>query len=276
MAPSPEHHEAGAARGGDAADVEVAGDVNPSRSRRLALIAIGAIVVILVVVVAVVLRRDDGTTTAHDTTTTTDVTTTDAPSTGDGSTTERPDPTTASPDSGPTTGTTSTPPATSTSAPTSGAPSPDCRDGWTTPAPGSDLRRTPLDLIRRDMGIEGQFEVVEMRHFTGPEVPWIIAPRPDIVQWWYVKARLADDPAFAARWLVVWRRPQAQGISAAAPFATTGYRSPDWRAFLGEGEPRPVPGLPGLWVGMEFDFLVGEDGAKPGLPEEVVGCLDGT
>ena len=127
-----------------------------------------------------------------------------------------------------------------------------------------------------DMGIEGQFEVVEMRHFTGPEVPWIIAPRPDIVQWWYVKARLADDPAFAARWLVVWRRPQAQGISAAAPFATTGYRSPDWRAFLGEGEPRPVPGLPGLWVGMEFDFLVGEDGAKPGLPEEVVGCLDGT
>ena len=97
MAPSPEHHEAGAARGGDAADVDVAGDVNPSRSRRLALIAIGAIVVILVVVVAVVLRRDDGTTTAHDTTTTTDVTTTDAPSTGDGSTTERPDPTTASP-----------------------------------------------------------------------------------------------------------------------------------------------------------------------------------
>jgi hypothetical protein len=29
-------------------------------------------------------------------------------------------------------------------------------------------------------------------------------------------------------------------------------------------------------VGIEFDFTTGEDGEKPGLPDEVVHCLDGT
>jgi hypothetical protein len=67
-----------------------------------------------------------------------------------------------------------------------------------------------------------------------------------------------------------------KGIAAIACFDTTGYRSPDWRAFIGEGPPHTVEGLPGPWVGIEFDFTVGEDGEKPGLPDEVVRCLHGT
>jgi hypothetical protein len=144
------------------------------------------------------------------------------------------------------------------------------------PEPGTDLRTTPLDLIRRDMRVAGQFLVIEMRCFAGPEVPWILWPRRDRVEWWYVKAQLIDDPAFRARWLVARRSPVVSGMSAVAPFHTSGYHSPDWRGFIGEGEPYTIEGLPGTYVGMNFDFLVGEDGEKPGLPDEVVGCLDGT
>jgi hypothetical protein len=41
-------------------------------------------------------------------------------------------------------------------------------------------------------------------------------------------------------------------------------------------------GLPGLWAGVPYDFVRGGGGPDtpgpgiPGLPEEVVGCLDGT
>jgi hypothetical protein len=116
-----------------------------------------------------------------------------------------------------------------------------------------------------------------MRYFTGPEVPWILAPRSPYVEWWYVKAQLVDDPAFRARWLVSRRwEPLRQGITAAAPFDTKGYQSPDWRGFIGDRPAHVVEGLPGMWVGGDFDFTVGEDGEKPGLPDEVGHCLDGT
>jgi hypothetical protein len=75
---------------------------------------------------------------------------------------------------------------------------------------------------------------------------------------------------------VARRSPVVEGTAAVAPFDTEGCRSPDWRAFLGESQPRVVEGLPGTWVGIEYDFLVGEDGEKLGLPDEVVRCLDGT
>ena len=46
---------------------------------------------------------------------------------------------------------------------------------------------------------------------------------------------------------------------------------------LGESdEPRAVEGLPGTWFGIEYDFVSGEAGDTPGLPDEVVRCLDGT
>jgi hypothetical protein len=153
---------------------------------------------------------------------------------------------------------------------------PGCASGWTTPAPGTALRIEPLDVIRDQMGITGDFRVSDMRHFTSPEVPWIQAPRPPVVEWWYVKAQLVDDPTFRARWLIAKRSPVTEGIAAVARFDTTGYESPDWRAFLGEGEPHAIEGLPGTWAGFDFDFTTGEDNEKPGLPEEAIHCLDET
>jgi hypothetical protein len=154
---------------------------------------------------------------------------------------------------------------------------PGCVNGWTTPAPGTAVRREPLDVIRAQMGVTGEFQIDEMRYFTGPEVPWIIEPRPPLVERWYVKAQLVDDPTFRARWLVEKRSPTTEGIAAVAPFDTTGYRSPDWRGFVGEGEPRTIEGLPGSWAGIEYDFVTGEgDGGNPGLPDEVIHCFDDT
>jgi hypothetical protein len=170
----------------------------------------------------------------------------------------------------------STAPVTTTTRPVGGDTAAGCVSGWTTPAPGTALRVEPLDLIRDGMGVTGNFQVIDMRHFTSPEVPWILAPRPPVVEWWYVKAQLVGDPTFRARWLVAKRSPVIKGIAAVARFDTTGYQSPDWRAFIGDGEPRAIEGVPGTWVGVEFDFTTGEDNEKPGLPEEAARCLDNT
>jgi hypothetical protein len=157
----------------------------------------------------------------------------------------------------------------------SGNPSADCVEGWTAPPPGSELYDEGLDLIRGQMGIQGDFDVDEMRYFLGPDVPWIIEPHFDVVRRWYVKASLVDDPEFRGRWLLEYRAPDRRGISAAAPYDTVGYQSPDWRGFAGDGPPRHVPGLPGEWPGVEYDFVTGEgDSGNPGLPAEVEGCLD--
>jgi hypothetical protein len=230
-----------------------------------------AAAVVLAVAAVVVLATGDGDET---TTATTSTTAADHPSTARTSTS-----TTTST----TTSRTSTPVAASTTGPAITAPPPQgggagpgCVNGWIVPAPGTALRVEPLDVIRREMGVSGQLLVTEMRYFTGPEVPWILQPRPPFVEWWYVKAQLVDDPAFRARWLVARRSPVVKGIGAVARFDTQGYRSPDWRAFIGDSPPHTVEGLPGTWVGIEFDFTTGEDGEKPGLPDEVVHCLDGT
>ena len=44
------------------------------------------------------------------------------------------------------------------------------------------------------------------------------------------------------------------------------------------GEPHAVEGIPGLWSGYDVDAVTGEGtgGGQPALPDEVVGCLDGT
>jgi hypothetical protein len=155
-----------------------------------------------------------------------------------------------------------------------GDPAPDCVEGWDAPAAGTELYEEALDLMRGQMGIEGEFVVDEMRYFLGPDVPWIVEPHFDVVRRWYVKASLVDDPDFRGRWLLEYRDEDRRGISAVAPYNTGGYQSPDWRGFAGEGPPRTIPGLPGTWPGVEYDFVTGEgDTGNRGLPAEVEGCM---
>jgi hypothetical protein len=159
----------------------------------------------------------------------------------------------------------------------SGAPVTGCTNGWKTPAVGSPERQAPLDIIRDRMGVEGLFKVEEMRYFTGPEVPWVKEPRPEVVERWYVKASLVEEPSFQARWIVERRDEDRQGIAAVAKFTSSGYLSPDWRGFVGDGEPQAVPGLPGTWTGVNYDFVTGEgDSGNRGLPDENEGCMLGT
>jgi len=268
------HSEAAATRHDADSLTTMRSRARAGRRRRHHLALLG--VVLLVVALGAVPRlgRDDDqgvrtkgqpnsvtTTTTEAPTTTTSTTTTTIAGTGA---------TTASPATPTSTETTTTLPL--------GDVAPGCINGWVTPEPGTDRRIEPLDAIRRGMGITGKFKVVEMRYFWGPEVPWMESPSLPTIEWWYVKAQLADDPTFQARWLVVRRAPgvDAEVIAAVAPFDTTGYRSPDWRDFIGDGEPHTVEGLPGKWVGSDVDFVKGEDDDKPGLPDENAHCLDGT
>jgi hypothetical protein len=243
----------------------------------------GAVAIVVAVVAGVVWATRDGddTTTAATSTTaelepltstTTTATTTTASTTTTTTSTTTPSTTTPST-------TASTDGATTTRPKPAGNAAQGCDNDWIVPARGTRLRVEPLDMIRQEMDTTGLFRVIEMRYFTGPEVPWILAPRSPFVEWWYVKAHLVDNPAFAARWLVARRwEPPRKGIAAVAPFDTEGYKSPDWRGFIGDRPPHAVEGLPGMWVGDDFDFTVGEDPylEHPGLPDEVVHCLDGT
>jgi hypothetical protein len=134
-----------------------------------------------------------------------------------------------------------------------------CVHRYTEPPPGSGVRRQPLDAIRRDMEIQGEFVVTELRMFDGS----------DGTRWWYVKAEQQSDPSFRGRWLV---RGGQEGprIVAAAPYDTTGFSSPDWRGFRGTAAREPYPDLPGEWAGPDYDFV-----AEGAMPTDVQGCLDG-
>jgi hypothetical protein len=172
-----------------------------------------------------------------------------------------------------------TPPALPEEPPlTSGQVDVDCVEGWVTPEEGSTRFRQPLGLIRRVTGVDGPLIVVDMRYFQGPESP----PAPDkgyllVVQRWYVKVFAERDLSFQGRFLVESRR-FGRGVSAVAPYDTTGFHSPDWIGFQHESadqEPRYYAGLPGTWAGTAYDFVQGGAGLRfPGLPEDVVGCLD--
>jgi hypothetical protein len=152
-------------------------------------------------------------------------------------------------------------------------------NGWVTPPSVSRDFTDPLGLIRRATGVEGAFVVVDMRHFSGPESPPSKQGYLDDVERWYIKLFVEDDLSFQGRFLVESRR-FGRGLVAVAPYDTSGFRSPDWRAFQFESSHtgrREVPGLPGTWSGVEYDFVEGGEGLTiPGLPDEVRGCLDGT
>jgi hypothetical protein len=165
--------------------------------------------------------------------------------------------------------------------PRRGAPSATCANGWRTPPEDSPDATDPLGIIRRTTGAEAPFEVVDMRMFIGPESPPSVGESAkgylqDIVRW-YIKLYTPDDLSFQGRFLVESRR-FGRGLSAVAPYDTRGFRSPDWRGFQydsSDTEPRAVPGLPGEWSGVEYDFVNGGEGLDlPGLPASLVGCLE--
>jgi hypothetical protein len=148
-----------------------------------------------------------------------------------------------------------------------------------TPEEGTPRFLQPLGIIRRTTGVEGPLVVVDMRYFEGPESPPSDQGYLLIVQRWYIRLWAKADPAFRGRFLVEARR-FGRGVSAVAPYETSGWRSPDWIGFQYESadsEARAYPGLPGLWEGRPYDFVKGGgDLTIPGLPPQVVGCLDGT
>ena len=163
---------------------------------------------------------------------------------------------------------------------TRGEPSPTCIEGWRTPRPGTPTFTDPLGIVRRTAPVEGEFVVVDMRMFVGPESP----PSPDKgylqdITRWYIKLYVESDWSYAGRFIVE-SRLFGRGLAAVAPYDSTGFRSPSWTGFQWDSadtEARAYPGLPGRWQGIPYDFVRGGAGLEiPGLPAEVVGCLDGT
>jgi hypothetical protein len=63
---------------------------------------------------------------------------------------------------------------------------------------------------------------------------------------------------------------------AVAPYESSGFGSPDWTGFTGDGEPQTYLGLPGQWAGTPYDFVSGGSSAEPGLPADVIGCVSDT
>jgi hypothetical protein len=175
---------------------------------------------------------------------------------------------------------TPTPPAVPAgSLPRKGDPSATCVNGWVTPRSDSHVFTDPLGIVRRTTGVQGPLVVVDMRFFVGPESPPSDKGYLLDIQRWYIKLYAKDDLSFQGRFLVEFRR-FGYGLSAVAPYDTGGWESPDWRGFQYASEDhsnRDIPGLPGTWSGVEYDYVTGGAGITiPGLPDQVVGCLSGT
>ena len=162
--------------------------------------------------------------------------------------------------------------------PTAGAPSTSCVNGWTAPPEGTPERTDPIGIIRRTSRFAGDYEIVDIRLFTGPESPPSEKGYLKEIRRWYVKLFATDEPAYQGRFIVEQRR-FGRGVAAVAPYDSTGFASPDWIGFQWEtgSEAEPYPGLPGRWAGTPYDFVEGGEGLTiPGLPADVAGCLDGT
>lgn len=162
---------------------------------------------------------------------------------------------------------------------TRGAPSTTCVEGWRTPPSDTPLFTDPLGIVRRTAPVEGDFVVVDMRYFTGPESPpsdkgYILE-----IDRWYIKLYVESDWSYQGRFIVE-QRTFGRGVAAVAPYDTKGFRSPDWTGFQWDSADttaRAYPGLPGLWPGVPYDFVKGGAGLEiAGLPDEVRGCLQGT
>jgi hypothetical protein len=171
-----------------------------------------------------------------------------------------------------------TPPAVpDTPPPASGPASASCVGGWTKPAEGSTLARTPITIIRKTIFMPADPVIVEMRYFTGPESPPSDKGYLATVERWYLKLYSESNLRFQGRFLVE-SREFGDGVVAVAPYDTNGFRSPNWSGFQwneADQERKAYPGLPGRWRGTRYDFVRGGAGLDiPGLPDEVRGCLD--
>lgn len=162
---------------------------------------------------------------------------------------------------------------------TAGPASETCEQGWVTPDEGTRDFTDPIGIIRRTARFPGDYAVVDMRLFVGPESPPSDKGYLTDIRRWYIKLYAVDDIAYQGRFLVEERR-FGRGLAAVAPFDTEGFGSPDWVGFqwnVADTKPRRYPGLPGRWRGTPYDFVRGGEGLTiPGLPDAVVGCLDGT
>ncbi|HET9722712.1 MAG TPA: hypothetical protein VFR44_02580 [Actinomycetota bacterium] len=168
--------------------------------------------------------------------------------------------------------------------PRRGEASPECVNGWVAPKEGSPAYLQPLGIVRRTTEVRGPLTVVDMRYFQGPESPPSDKGYLLVVERWYIKLFAEREPAFQGRFLIEARR-FGRGLVAVAAYDTEGFSSPDWVAFQydsADTDTRSYPGLPGQWSGVPYDFVRGGGGPEtpgpgiPGLPDEVVGCLDGT
>lgn len=177
-----------------------------------------------------------------------------------------------------------TPPAVPKEHPaTEGPASGTCVGGWVTPPRDSSLFTDPLGIIRRTAPVRGDFVVVDLRTFVGPESPPSVGDDAkgylQDIRRWYVKLYVADDLTYQGRFLVE-QRMFGRGVSAVAPYDTTGFTSPDWVGFQYDSA-RPAgkayQGLPGTWSGEPYDFVRGGGGlTNPGMPDAVLGCMKGT
>jgi hypothetical protein len=172
-----------------------------------------------------------------------------------------------------------TPPAAPVVRPeTSGAPTADCVNGWITPDEGTPERTNPIGVIRRTSRFAGDYAIVDMRMFVGPESPPSDKGYLADIRRWYVKLYAVDDLAYQGRFLVEQRR-FGRGVAAVAPYNSEGFSSPDWIGFQWDAgsPPQRYPGLPGAWTGVPYDFVEGGEGLTiAGLPDEVRGCMEGT
>jgi hypothetical protein len=157
------------------------------------------------------------------------------------------------------------------------SPWPGCINGWRTPPDGAPKRDEGVTILANYMGLTDPLVVADMRYFRGPDPDNILEPRFENLERWYIKATLATDPTYRGRWLIEKRTDTILGVSAVAPHDTTGYQSPDWSGFVGEGPPRAIDGLPGMWSGIQYDFVTGQgDSGFPGLPASQAECMSGT
>jgi hypothetical protein len=152
----------------------------------------------------------------------------------------------------------------------------DCVNGWADAPDDNAQYGTAMYLVERQMEVTGPWTVDEVRYFTGPDSTAAEEPV-DLVERWYVKASLTDNPDFRGRWLIEKRSDFDFGVVAVAPYSTVGYQSPDWTGFVGDGQPTTYLGLPGQWTGTPYDFVSGAGyTGEPGLPDEVIGCMSST